>query len=260
MNLIKPPGLTTIHRKQRNLVMLPRGHNQPSPEYGELYRTDDLVSSIINGQKKNKIKREAELLEITSIVRGMSTRCNLCVNLFGSWFKQTTWKSHNEPTGGFNHDGIFGDIKELLSAFRCYNSMWSCFRRKRLSLRRWNEMSQGKEWEWGLKMKQDGHTLVIIKAGHGHMGICLTTFFTSVIEIFHSKKVFLSNMVLFLCFLSMQCRKSKYIITVFDGIRPVQPMWGGGLNPIEMKLTFYRLWEFHPKQHVGTFCPMPVPK
>lgn len=73
-------------------------------------------------------------------------------------------------------------------------------------------------------MKQDGHTLVIIKAGHGHMGICLTTFFTSVIEIFHSKKVFLSNMVLFLCFLSMQCRKSKYIITVFDGIRPVQPM------------------------------------
>lgn len=73
-------------------------------------------------------------------------------------------------------------------------------------------------------MEQDGHMLVIIKAGHGHMGICLTTFFTSVIEIFHSKIGFLSNMVLFLAFLNMERRKSKYIVTVFDRIRPVQPM------------------------------------
>lgn len=44
--------------------------------------------------------------------------------------------------------------------------------------------------------------MLIIKAGHGHMGICFNIFFTFVIENFHSKKVFLSKMVLFLGFLN----------------------------------------------------------
>lgn len=47
--MIKPLDLTTVcwkDRKQRNVLMIPRGHNQQSPEYGESDKTDDLVSSI----------------------------------------------------------------------------------------------------------------------------------------------------------------------------------------------------------------------
>ena len=65
--------------------------------------------------------------------------------------------------------------------------------------------------------------LVIIKAAHGHMGVCFTIFFTCVIEIFHSKKKkgFLSNMVLFLGFLDMWLRKSKRITIMYlTGLEP----------------------------------------
>lgn len=51
--------------------MTQRGCNQQSPEYGKLYSTDALVSSINKRPGKNK-KREAELLDITGDLRDVN--------------------------------------------------------------------------------------------------------------------------------------------------------------------------------------------
>ena len=53
------------------------------------------------------------------------------------------------------------------------------------------------------------------------MGICFNIFFTFVIEKFHSKKVFLSKMVLFLGFLNNVTKIQIHKSYVFDGIRTV---------------------------------------
>lgn len=105
--------------------------------------------------------------------------------------------------------------------------------------------------------------MFIIKAGHGHRGICFTIFFSFVIENFHSKKVILSKMVLFLGFLNnvtneIQIKKNVFDKIVLDKIRTVLQI-REGMNPIETKLLS-KGCEQNPKRHAGTFCPKPIPK
>ena len=106
---------------------------------------------------------------------------------------------------------------------------------------RWNDMSGiyfkiiqwprgrgrsgGGAWRW-----YKTHHMLIIKAGHGHMGICFNIFFTFVIEKFHSKKVFLSKMVLFLGFLNNVTKIQIHKSYVFDGIRTVHQIWEEEIN------------------------------
>ena len=50
--------------------------------------------------------------------------CELCLH---PDLNKPSVKAINEATGEFKHDGIFGDTKEHLSTFRCYNSTQLCF-------------------------------------------------------------------------------------------------------------------------------------